>query len=220
VLWPRRRRRSRPRAGRRVAAHQGGAQGAGTTPPQRILRRGGNDPAPANFAQLLGGRGPLGLPRGPNGQKNGSLWAARGSEISSIAKSTQRARFDFPLENPHRDCPPPGGGRRAPACSSSCCSRLLPLPADHSTNIMDIYYVFWDVARFSLASPISRPHALRLGAFSPCLTAYSHSHLHLHAARRAQQKNRLRWGSQYNSQYNSHIGRKGSFRNFVRLGVG
>jgi hypothetical protein len=29
--------------------------------------RGGNAPAPANFAQLLGERGPLGLPEGPNG---------------------------------------------------------------------------------------------------------------------------------------------------------
>jgi hypothetical protein len=38
-------------------------------------RRGGNAPAPAIFAQLLGGRGPLGLPEGPNGPKNGSLWA-------------------------------------------------------------------------------------------------------------------------------------------------
>jgi hypothetical protein len=46
-------------------------------------RRGGNAPAPAIFAQLLGGRGPLGLPGGPNRQKNGSLWAAGGSEISS-----------------------------------------------------------------------------------------------------------------------------------------
>ena len=55
--------------GRRVAA-QGGAQWGGT-------------PAPANFAQLLGGRRPLGLPEGPNRPKNGSLWASGGSEISS-----------------------------------------------------------------------------------------------------------------------------------------
>jgi hypothetical protein len=49
-------------------------------------RRGGSSPpAPAIFAQLLGGRGPLGLPGGPNGPKIGSLWAAswRHSEISS-----------------------------------------------------------------------------------------------------------------------------------------
>jgi hypothetical protein len=46
-------------------------------------RRGGNDPAPANFAQLLGGRGPLGLPGGPNGPKNGLLWPTQANEISS-----------------------------------------------------------------------------------------------------------------------------------------
>jgi hypothetical protein len=37
---------------------------------------GGGAPAPANFAPLLGERGPLGLPGGPNGAKNGLLWPA------------------------------------------------------------------------------------------------------------------------------------------------
>jgi hypothetical protein len=56
--------------GRRAARRRGG-------------RRRGNAPAPAIFAQLLGVRGPLGLPEGPNRPKNGSLWAAGGSDISS-----------------------------------------------------------------------------------------------------------------------------------------
>jgi hypothetical protein len=41
---------------------------------RRVAAQGGNDPAPANYAQLLGGRGPLGLPGGPNGPKNGLLF--------------------------------------------------------------------------------------------------------------------------------------------------
>jgi hypothetical protein len=44
---------------------------------------GGGAGGGAIFSQLLGGRGPLGLPEGPNMPKNGSLWAAGGSEISS-----------------------------------------------------------------------------------------------------------------------------------------
>jgi hypothetical protein len=70
-----RRRRSFPAgrspAGRRVAA-LGGAPGGGTTPPQRILR-----------SCWAGERGPLGLPGGPNGPKNGSLWLTQAHEISS-----------------------------------------------------------------------------------------------------------------------------------------
>jgi hypothetical protein len=65
------------------------ASGAGRSP-ARAPRSGaggraggGNAPAPAIFAQLLGGRGPLGLPEGPNRPKICSLWAAGGSEISS-----------------------------------------------------------------------------------------------------------------------------------------
>jgi len=47
-------------------------------------RRGGSaPPAPAIFAQLLGGRGPLGLPEGPNRPKNGLLWPTQAHEISS-----------------------------------------------------------------------------------------------------------------------------------------
>jgi hypothetical protein len=67
-----------------------GASQAGRSPvraPQRRRqgggRRGGGRPRPANFAQLLGERVPLGLPEGPNRPKSGSLWAAGGSEISS-----------------------------------------------------------------------------------------------------------------------------------------
>jgi hypothetical protein len=52
--------------------------------------RGGSAPsAPAIFAQLLGGRGPLGLPGGPNGPKFCSLWAAG---------DTARSRHDEPIE--------------------------------------------------------------------------------------------------------------------------
>jgi hypothetical protein len=47
-------------------------------------RRGGSTPpAPAIFAQLLGGRGPLGLPGGPNGPKNGLLCGTLRNEISA-----------------------------------------------------------------------------------------------------------------------------------------
>jgi hypothetical protein len=50
----------------------------------------GGPSAPAIFAQLLGGRGPLGrLPGGPNGPKFCSLWAAG---------DTARSRQDEPIE--------------------------------------------------------------------------------------------------------------------------
>jgi hypothetical protein len=35
------------------------------------------------FLDLVGGRGPLGLPGGQNGPKIGSLWETQGYEISS-----------------------------------------------------------------------------------------------------------------------------------------
>jgi hypothetical protein len=47
---------------------------------------------------------------------------------SLLLDNAPRARFDFPLEKPHRHCPPLGGGRRAFACSSSCSSRLFSPP--------------------------------------------------------------------------------------------
>jgi hypothetical protein len=59
-------------------------------PPRRGGRRGGDDPAPANFAQLLGGRGPLGLPGSQEGQMGqkmvrfGQLGAARSRQDESI----------------------------------------------------------------------------------------------------------------------------------------
>ena len=61
-----------------LSSAEGGAFRLGVAQPGAAQRRwggrrGGNDPAPANFAQLLGGRGPLGLPGGPNGPKNGLL---------------------------------------------------------------------------------------------------------------------------------------------------
>jgi hypothetical protein len=49
----------------------------------------GAQPCPAGghpqeiLTQLMGGRGPLGLPGGANGPKNGSLWGTQGNEISS-----------------------------------------------------------------------------------------------------------------------------------------
>jgi hypothetical protein len=70
-----------------LSSAAGGAFQLGVAQPRaaqrRRGRRGGDDPAPANFAQLLGRRGPLGLPGGPNGSKNGSLWGTQGHEISS-----------------------------------------------------------------------------------------------------------------------------------------
>jgi hypothetical protein len=73
-------------AGRRVGA-QGGAQGGAHDVAQG--GGGGNDPAPANFAQLLGGRGPLGLPGGPNGPKNGLLWPTQANNEADLVKTTR-----------------------------------------------------------------------------------------------------------------------------------
>jgi hypothetical protein len=56
----------------------GRSQGGGAPPPQQFLR---------SVQQLLGGRGPLGLPEESNRPKNGSLWAAGGSEISLVKTS-------------------------------------------------------------------------------------------------------------------------------------
>jgi hypothetical protein len=64
-------------AGRSPATSQGAAQR------RRGGRRGGDAPAPAVFAQLLGGRGPLGLPGGPNGPKNGLLCGTQRDDTSS-----------------------------------------------------------------------------------------------------------------------------------------
>jgi hypothetical protein len=52
---------------------------------QSTLRQGGGSapPAPAIFGHLLGGRGPLGLPGGPNRPKRGPLCATQRDEISS-----------------------------------------------------------------------------------------------------------------------------------------
>jgi hypothetical protein len=46
---------------------------------------------PGFFVQLLGGRGPLGLPGGPNGPKIGLLWGTQGGGVSP-------RRADAPME--------------------------------------------------------------------------------------------------------------------------
>jgi hypothetical protein len=60
-----------PYEGVRLSSSQGLWAGPGWTQPS------------PGAAQLLGGGGPLGLPGGPNGPKNGSLWGTQGGEISS-----------------------------------------------------------------------------------------------------------------------------------------
>jgi hypothetical protein len=54
----------------------------GGAPQQLSGTLGWTQPSPG-AELLLGGRGPLGLPGGPNGPKNGSLWGTQGGEISS-----------------------------------------------------------------------------------------------------------------------------------------
>jgi hypothetical protein len=69
-----------------------GWPGAGGAPGVRRKVLAGRPVAPSRapqghpqeiLAQLLGGRGPLGLPGGPNGPKNGLLWLTQAHEISS-----------------------------------------------------------------------------------------------------------------------------------------
>jgi hypothetical protein len=78
-----------------LSSAEGGAFRLGVAQPRaaqrrRGGRRGRNDPAPANFAQFMGGRGPLGLLGGPNGPKNGPLCAAGRSEMSKRVNNNNK----------------------------------------------------------------------------------------------------------------------------------
>jgi hypothetical protein len=82
VLWPL---NLPPYEGMRLNSSQG-LWVAGRSPaqvPRSGAGGGAPPPAPALFAQLLGGRGPLGLPGGPNRPKNGLLCGTLRNEISS-----------------------------------------------------------------------------------------------------------------------------------------